>query len=158
MKGVKQFLTISIFLLFYIAVAFTGCSEPVGSLLYSVDYIKAVPSKTLYGQNEWFRPVKHVKVVGVFGGVEDEIPIENVAIKIIENPGFSGENELPVTDNQTGLVLEFEGPKEVVITYNNYETRYRIAVGEPGVGEEGGWGDGGTGIVIIWDGVRWPEQ
>jgi hypothetical protein len=141
MKSTKKFFTL---LFFSIAVAFTGCPAPVGSLRYSIDYIKAVPSKFVYGKNDWFKPAQHVKVVGVFGGVEDIIDIDKVKIKIIEDPGFI-DNEIPVDDNKEGLVLEFEGPKAVVISYNNMETRYNIAVGAPGVGEEGGWGDGGTG-------------
>jgi len=147
---VKKFFTLLIFSLFSIAVVITGCSAPVGSLLYSVDYIKAVPSKVLYGKNEWFKPTQHVKVYGVYGGVEDEIDIDKVEIKIIENPGFSN-NELPVDDNNQGLVLESEGSKVVIITYNDKEARYNIAVGGPKGTGESGWGGGGTGIKIIWE-------
>jgi len=151
MKDTRKSFTFLIFLLFFIAVVLTGCSEPVGSLLYSVDYIKAVPNRFLYDKNERFKPAEHMKVFGVFGGVEDEIDIDKVGIKIIHNPGFSGESEEPVPDNQTGLLLATEGPKTVVITYNDLETHYSIAVGEPGTGEGNVWGgDGGTGIIINW--------
>ena len=150
MKSTRRLFTLLIFSLFSIAVAFTGCSDPTGSLLYSIDYIKAVPNKFLYGHNDPFVPAKHVKVIGVFGGVEDPIDITKVKIKIIHDPGYINEKEEPVPDNQKGLVLESEGIKTVVITYNDMETRYDIAVGEPGMGE-GGWGDGeGAGIVITW--------
>jgi hypothetical protein len=147
----KNFFTLLIFSLFSIAVAFTGCSEPVGSLLYSVDYIKAVPTRSiLYGEGDWFKPAQDVKVIGVFGGVEDEIDIDEVKIKIIHDPGFTIETEDTVSNNQTGLRLTSKGPKAVVISYKNMEARYDIAVGEPGMGD-GGWGDGeGSGIILNW--------
>jgi len=148
MKSSKIFFTL---LFFLIAVVFIGCPAPIGSILYAVDYIKVVPSKTLYGKNDVYIPAKDVKVIGVFGGAEDEIPIDKVKIKTIFDPGFSNEKEEPVPDNKEGRVLEFEGPYTVVITYNNLEARYNIAVGEPGMGD-GGWGDTseGTGIKYIW--------
>jgi len=146
MKGAKIFFSL---LIFSIAVAFTGCSEPVGSLIYSLDYIKAVPSKLLYGKNERFKPAEQVQVVGVYGGVEDIIDINDVEIKIFENPGFSNV-VLSVDDKQEGLVLQTEGPKLVVITYRDKEARYNIAVGGPKGTGDPGWGDGGTGIVINW--------
>ena len=147
MKDTKKFLTLLIILLFFIAVVFTGCSESViGSLEYSLDYIKAVPSKTYYGQNDRYKPAEHVKVIGVFGGVEDPIDINKVIIKIIEDP-LSTPKEIPVPDNQQGRVLENQGPKTVVISYKDKEARYDIAVGVPGSGNIG-WGDGGTGINI----------
>jgi len=152
MKGTKIFFTL---LIFSIAVAFIGCPEPVGSILYAVDYIKAVPNKTMYGKYDWFKPAQQLKVIGVFGGAEDEIDINKVKIKIIADPGFTDEGESSVDDNKEGLVLDLEGPKTIVITYNHngaiLETRYNIAVGAPGTGE-GGWGDtdNGTGIKIDW--------
>jgi hypothetical protein len=146
MRAAKKIFTL---LIFSIAVAFTGCSEPVGSLVYNIDYIKAVPSKTLYGQKDWYKPAQDVKVIGVFGGVEEEIPItiKEVEIRIIEDP-LSTPNEIPVPDKQEGCFLENQGPKTVIINYRDKETRYDIAVGEPGMGNIG-WGDGvGTGINI----------
>jgi len=151
MKDVKKIFSLIILPLFFIAVVFTGCSEPVGSLLHSIDYIKAVPSKSAYGQYDWFKPAEHVTVIGVFSGVEEKIDINKVKIKIIQEPGFSGEKEFPVTDNQKGLPLANTGLKTVVITYNNLEASYAIIVGEPGTGNPG-WGNsnGGTGIIINW--------
>jgi len=146
MKDTKKFFTLLMFPLFCIAVAFTGCAEPVGSLLYSVDYIIAKPNRSLYGRKDWYKPAQDVKVIGVFGGVEDEIDINKVEIKIIEDP-LSTPREIIITDNQEGCFLEFEGPKTVVITYRDMEARYDIAVGAPGTGDVG-WGDGGTGIII----------
>jgi hypothetical protein len=147
MKDTKKFFTLLFFPFFFIAVAFTiSCSSPIGSLLDNIDYIKAVPSKSLYGQKDWFKPAKDLKVIGVFSGVEDEIDINKVEIKIIEDP-LSTPNEIIVNNNQEGCFLENKGPKTVVITYRDLEARYDIAVGEPGTGEIG-WGDGGTGITI----------
>jgi hypothetical protein len=148
MKGTKKFFTLLIFSLFFIAVGLTGCSDPVvGSLAYSLDYIKAEPSKTIYGEKSWFKPAQEVKVLGVFGGVEETIHIDNVKIKIIEDP-HTTPNVIPVLDNQDGCFFEYQGPKWVVITYRDKETHYDIAVGEPGVGGVGWGNSGGTGITI----------
>jgi len=155
MKVAKIFFTFLFILPFFIAVALGGCSEPVGSLLYSVDYIMAEPNRILYGENDEFMPAKDLKVIGVFGGVEDVIDINKVGIKIIHLEGFTGEKEEPV-DNKDGYLLDSTGRKKIVITYNNLETRYYIAVGEPGI-DEGGWGvnpdgsSGSSGIIIIWN-------
>ena len=149
MKAAKKYFTL---LIISIAVAFTnGCSEPIGSLEYFIDYIKAVPSKTYYGQKDWFKPADPhdgVKVYGVFGGVEEELDIDKVMIKIVEDP-HSTPKEIIIDDNQEGCFLENQGPKKVVITYRDKEARYDIAVGGPGTGNIG-WGDGGTGIEIIY--------
>jgi len=147
MKSTKIFFTL---LFFPIAVVFIGCPAPVGSLLYSLDYIKAVPSKLLYGKNELFKPAEQVKVVGVYGGVEDIIDINQVEIKLISNPGFSGQWEDSIDDKQNGFLLQTEGSKLVVITYRDKEARYNIAVGGPKGTGDPGWGDGGTGIIINW--------
>jgi hypothetical protein len=152
MKDTKKFLILLIFSLFCIAVSFTaGCSSPIGGILDSIDYIKAVPSKAAYGQDEWFRPAEDLKVIGVFGGVEEDIDIDKVTIKIVQEPGYSGEKEYPVTNNQQGLKLVYTGLKTVVISYDNLEASYAIIVGEPGTGNPG-WGNspGGTGIGIDW--------
>jgi len=146
MKRAKGFFTL---LFFSVAVAFTGCPTPVGSILYSVDYIKAVPSKYLYGEDDWFKPAQHVQVIGVFGGVEEVIDIDKVEIIIIEDPDMNTGGVITVTNNQAGLKLEKEGNKRIVITYNKWETHYDIAVGVPGIGG-GGYGDGDTTIQIIW--------
>jgi hypothetical protein len=155
MKSTNKFFTL---LIFSIAVAFTACPAPVGSLLYSVDYIKAVPSKFMYGKGDAFKPAEDVKVIGVYGGVEDEIEITEVKIKLIYDPGFTDENEMPVDNNKVGRVLENEGPYTVVITYDkmgtDLEARYNIVVGEPGMGN-GGWGDNDNGEPII---ITWPSD
>jgi len=157
MKGSKIFFTL---LIFSIAVVFIGCPEPIGSLEYSLDYIKAIPSRSLYGKNDQFIPAQHMKVIGVFGGVEDKIDIDIVKIKLIydkidDDVQYNNEKELPVSDNQMGITLEWKGPYTVIITYNHngtlFETSYNIAVGEPGTGE-GGWpgSEGGSGFIIEW--------
>jgi len=150
MKDAKQHLTFILFSVFCIAVAFTGCSDSAGSLKYSVDYIKALPRIAYYGMNDLFVPAKDVKVIGVFGGVEEVIDINKVEIRIIHDPGFNTEKEQLVTGGR--CLLETEGPKDVVITYNNLETSYRIAVGAPGTGDGYVWGDAddGSGIIINW--------
>jgi hypothetical protein len=148
MKDTKIFFTL---LIFSIAVVFTGCPEPVGSILYSVDYIKAVPSKTVYGKNEKFIPAQHVKIIGVFGGTEDLIDITKVNIKVIDP--VDPNSDFDVKNNQTGDILEYEGLKTVVITHNHngtiLEARYDITVGAPGSGNVG-WGSGGSGITIVY--------
>jgi len=161
MKGAKTF---SILLIFSIAVAFTGCSEPVGSLLYSADYIKAEPKKYEYGQYAYFIPTKkeqYLKVIGIFSGKEEEIDLGLVDIKIIQDPGYSDEKVIInlytdhngfILDKDAGLQLNETGVKEVVIYYKNLKASYRIFVGDPEK-MDGGWGNGdrgGTGIGIIW--------
>jgi len=152
----KKFFTLLVFPFFFIAVAFTsGCSSPIGSLLVAgpaLDYIRAEPNRFLYSKYDLFIPVKHMEVFGIFGGKKKPIDIDKVEIKIIENPGMTGEKEVPVKDNHEGLVLEFEGIKKVVITSGNMETYYHIEVGEPGTGDDSKWSGsgGGSGIVIYW--------
>jgi hypothetical protein len=142
MKTTKNLFTL---LIFSIAVAFTGgCSAPIGNLLDTIDYIKAVPIRYLYEEGETVNPANDVKVIGVFGGVEEDIDIDKVEINIINDPGYAGEKE------QSVYVPLSEGIKDVVITYNNMKTRYTIAVGEEGTNPGGGWGPGGSGIKINW--------
>jgi len=135
-------------------VAFTGCSESIGGLQYSVDYIKAMPKRNLnYGQYDYFIPELDVKVIGVFGGVEEEIASSNVSFKLIYDDssilGGGGESDVPP---QTGCALNKTGPYTVVVNYRNLETRYAIIVGEPGTGGPGwgGDGEGGAGFIIEW--------
>jgi len=166
MKGAKKIFTL---LIFSIAVVFTtGCDTPIGSLLDdgpTVDYIKAMPSDRYsysFGQYDKFIPMKHVKVIGVFGGVESLIDINLVRVRIFQDRGYSDETvlrEYGTTDfdgfflsNNNGLSLDNTGVKTVVINYNNLEASYAIIVGEPGTGG-GSWGDTkteGTGIIINW--------
>jgi hypothetical protein len=149
MKGAK----ILTLLIFSIAVALTGCSGPIGGLLNSIDYIKVVPKKILYGEGDWFIPAEHVKVVSVFSGVEETIDIDNVKIKLILDPDATNDGsdkEYPVTNNQNGLRLTNQGPYTVVVTYKKMEVRYDIAVGAPGTGDVA-WGDReGSGIILNW--------
>jgi len=150
MKSAKKILTLFFFSL---AVAFTGCPEPVGGLLYSVDYIKAVPNKATYGRDEWFKPEEHLTVIGVISGKEEIIPINDVDIKIIQDPDFTDDDKvIPVPNKHIGVQLEHTGLKAVIINYNNLEASYVIIVGEPGevVGGWGSDGESGTGVVIIW--------
>jgi len=162
MKGTKKFFTLLIFFLFFIAVAFTsGCSFPIGGL--QVDdrgatplnnYIRAEPSRFLFPRNALFIPEKHVKVFGSLrGGAEEPIEITKVSIKIIVNPGMTGQREVSVDDNQQGRILEVDGLNIVVITYQNMHTKYHIEVGEQstGTGNGSGGGGDGAGIVIIWN-------
>jgi hypothetical protein len=144
MKSTKKIFTL---LIFSIAVAFTGCQpEPVGSLLYSVDYIKIMPKRNLhYGQYEWFIPELDVKVIGVFGGVEEEIASSNVRFKLIySDSSYTGGGTEYTVASGTGCELSITGPYTVVLNYRNLETRYAIIVGEPGTGGPG-WGGGSEG-------------
>ena len=165
---IKKFFTL---LIFSIAVVFTtGCDTPIGSLLAdssngpTVDYIKAMPRDSYsysFGKYDKFIPTMHVKVIGVFGGVESPIDINLVKVRIIQDRGYSDEQPLfehHVTDldgfflkNDLGLSLDNTGVKTVVINYNNLEASYAIIVGEPGTGG-GSWIDksDGTGIIINW--------
>jgi len=146
MRDTKKILTLLIFPIFLIAAAFTGCSDPVvGSLAYSVDYIKAVPNKYIYGKNDKFIPARDVKVIGVFGGVEDSIDINNVNIKVVDPLSYI--DPILIGNNQNGEPLDTEGVRHIVISYQNLETHYGISIGAPGTGDFT-WGDGGASITI----------
>jgi hypothetical protein len=148
----KNFFTLLIFSLFFIAVVFTSsCSAPIGGLLHG-GYIRAAPIRVLYDQNHWFKPANDVEVFGVFGGQEELIDINKVKIKLInENPDIESDIIFDIADNQAGIPLLNKGVKTVVINYNGMEARYPIVVGEPGTSS---WieqdGTGGKGIIIIW--------
>jgi len=147
-------------------VVLTSSCSPIGSLLVDtstvesavLDYIRAAPLLSLYEQGEWFKPAQHVKVIGVFGGVEDEIDIDNdnVEIKIINEPGVTGgDKESPVTDKHGGIRLVSKGVKNVVISYLDMETSYPIVVGTPNTSTWVEQNDtDGSGVTIIWKNKR----
>jgi len=146
MKGAKIIL---IFLFFSIAVGFTGCSGPVGSLLASdvADHIRVEPKRFVYESNEKFIPADEeegVKVYGVFKGIEKPIAIEDVGIKVNDTDGWDT-IVLTESDKKEGIILD-SGLKDVVISYKSMDTLYRIYVGA-----KAGDGGGGGGPIIIID-------
>jgi len=157
----KKFNTLFIFFLFFIAVVLTSSCSPIGALLVEpstvvFDYIKAVPKKFLYGDQEPFLPAdpdEGVEVFGVFGGEEELIPIDKVKIKIIYNPDRTGEFETLIPDNLEGFRLTPNGFGiiKIVISYMGLETFYHIQVGAPGTGSSNEWSGGVTGIIIEWN-------
>jgi hypothetical protein len=144
---IKKFFTVSFLPLFFIAVAFTsGCSAPIGGLEVdnTRDYIRAAPRKFLYAKDTLFK-VEDVDVIGVFGGRERLIEINEVKIAI--TPPFS-RDPVPV-DKEKGLPLENKGVNTVVISYLDMVTDYPIQVAAPG--DVLGWdGDGEISIIIYW--------
>jgi hypothetical protein len=151
--------TLLIFLLFFIAVALTSSCSPIGSLLVdsgtvaaALDYIRAEPLFSLYAKGDSFKPTNDVKVFGIFGGVEEPIPIEQIEeIKIIKDPGLISEDiEFIFNDNVEEYPLLKEGVKNVVISYSGMEARYPIVVGEKGVTTWNPPDGSGSGITIIW--------
>jgi len=149
---IKNFFTYLLFTLFFIAVAFiAGCSEPIGGL--EVDntrnYIRATPHKFLYPVDAYFM-VKDVDVVGVFGGRERLIDINDNDVKIKITPPFSNEPIL-VDDKEKGVQLKSKGVNTVVISYRDMVTDYPIQVAAPG--DVPGWNGGGGGTSII---IKWP--
>ena len=136
---IKKFLTI--FLLFFIAVAFTTSCSPIGALLVDTstvavqDYIKVVPKRYLFEQNEDFIPEEDIeKVIGIFGGKEQVIKIndENLLIKIIE-PGITT-NPVPVpVDKEEGFPLEIDNSYTIILNYRDVKTDYPIQVVKPGI-------------------------
>jgi len=149
MKGAKKILT---FLFISIAVGFTGCSEPVGSLLASnvADHIRVEPKRFVYESNERFIPADEeegVKVFGVFKGIEKPIAIEDVEIKV-NDTGWGATIVLTELDKKDGIKLASPGLKDVVISYRGMKTLYRIFVGAD-IGD-GGIGGGPT-IIIGWE-------
>ena len=146
MKGTKKFFTI--FPFFFIAVTFiVGCSAPIGGLeVDSPRYIKADPHKFLYAIDTFFM-VNDVDVIGVFGGRERLIDINDndVKITIIESPLSE---PVPVIDKEKGIQLKSKGRNTVVISYLDMVTDYRIQVAAPG--EVPGYNGEGISIIINW--------
>ena len=152
MKMKKKFLTI--FLLFFIAVALTSSCSPIGSLLVDSgpgavrDYIKVAPKHYLFILKELFIPEDEMRVTGIFNGKVQDIDINDkkLEFKIIVNPGFS--DKVPVTiDREKGFKLEAEGISNIIITYMDMETDYPIQVVKPGTIPP----SGGSGIEFIWN-------
>ena len=148
MKGAKKIFT---FLFFSIAVGFTGCSEPVGSLLAPsvADYIRVKPKRFVYESNEKFIPADEeegVEVYGVFKGIEKPIAIKDVEIKV-NDTGWGDTIVLNESEKKEGILLA-AGIKDIVISYKSMETLYRIYVGAK-VGDGGG--GGGPTIIIDWE-------
>jgi len=151
----KNFFT---FLIFSIAVVFTGC-PPIGTLLVdsntgaALEFIRAVPNKFVYTLGyDPFNPAADVDVFVVFKGKEKPIAIEEVKIIISGYPFSSGDEDI-ILDVGKKNELEFDKPgiKNIVISYKDMETLYRISVGETETGD--GDNGGGPGIIIDW---VWP--
>jgi len=148
------------FLLFFIAVALTSGCSPIGSLLVEpsvvrLDYIRVVPKRFLYSDQEPFVPVNEMKLFGVFSGEEEPIPIDDkVEIKIIYNPDETGGSvEVPVPNEGIGFSVISDGRLKIDISYLEMNTYYFIQVGNPddGTGSGSGWPNGPTGIKIEWN-------
>jgi len=146
MKGSKKFFTL-LFPLFFIAVAFIGCS-PVGGLQFSdvKDHIRAEPKKFVYTVNyDPFIPEEDVEVVGVFKGIEKPIAIKDVKIIISEYKWSSSSDNIVLDVGEKEEVkIPKKGIKNVTIYYNDLETFYRISVGETGTGDD----DDDSGVTI----------
>ena len=152
---IKKFLTI--FLLFFIAVALTSGCSPIGSLLVDSsvgavqDYIKAVPKRYLYEQGEQFIPEEAMLVTGFFDGKKQDIDIydKNLVIKIIV-PDYSS-NPVPAdVDKEDGFPLEIVEIYTVIISYRDMKIDYPIQVVEKGKLPPDG-DEKNHGIQIIWN-------
>jgi len=155
MKSAKKIVTL---LIFSVAVVFTGCSEPVGSLQASnvTDHIRVEPKRFVYKSNEEYKPADEdegVKVFGVFKGIEEPIAIEDVDIKISETDAWSEEDAVVLSEEnkKTGYKFTSLGIKDISISYKknkSMKTLYRIYVGPDVVGD----GDEeGVLIIINWE-------
>jgi len=151
MKMKKKFLTI--FLLFFIAVAFASSCSPIGSLLVdsnaAQDYIKVSPKRYVYIKNETFIPEDELLVSGIFRGKEQDIKIndKNLVIKILE-PSFS-EPDPVIVDKEKGFKLETEVTYTVIINYLDLKTDYPIEVVPPSKMPPDM--NGSHGIEFIWN-------
>ena len=153
MKGSKKIFTLLIFPLFSIAVAFTACPEPVGSLSDNSgpspappppDYIIAEPQQFIYNENDRFWP-DHVKVYRIGSSGKRLIAdSDNITINIEDANGTMDvpSTGLPLSRGNLNVAI-----KTVSISYRNMDTSYRIAVVDPGLGINDG---GGTIIFIDW--------
>jgi len=125
MKGLKKVFTLLIFPLFSIAVGFTGCTAPVGSLLANSagpvpDSIKAMPKRYIYTKNQTFmRGDVEVWRISSSG----RVPItdtDNIKINI---------DGAEVPQGETGLTVgSIKEAKTVSVSYQNMEDKYRIQV------------------------------
>jgi hypothetical protein len=141
MKGSEEIFTLLIFPLFSIAVAFTACSAPVGSLLAdgSTDTIKVVLRPRVFHINTVFMP-ENVQVWKTSrSSKEPELVKDTDNIKISINDDL-GEKEV---NQETGFPLKFLGTKTVTVSYMKMEDFDSIQVVEPWVPI-----DDGGGIII----------
>ena len=147
-------------LIFSIAVVFTGCSVPIGSLLADspLEFIRVEPKRFVYASDEYFKPADEdegVDVYGIFGGKQDLIPIKDVKITISGYP--VGDAPIVLNESQKfegyDLTQLVPGTQTIEISYRGKETSYRISVGETETGD--GDNGNGKGITIGWE---WPDD
>ena len=155
MKGARNFFTL---LIFSIAVAFTDCSSPIGSLQIDSDsdatlnFIRLEPNRFVYSDEyDPFKPVFDVEVFGIFGGKEDQIFIEDKELKIEITEYPYGNNVIVLSDSEkeNGLQLD-PGRKVITISYRGKDAFYRISVGETKTGGDGDGSGSGSGITWVW--------
>jgi hypothetical protein len=148
MNDIKRLLASFIFTSVCIAaLLFAGCSLPIGSLQtepganVASNYIKAVPKRSSYNVNDFFKPAEDLEVVGSFGGVSVSLSVGQLLIKIIGDPA-SGDEVICV---QQGYAFKTAGTKTIAVSLGAIEDRYNVEVKAVGTG-----GGTDTGIVIIW--------
>jgi hypothetical protein len=148
-------------LLLCVSIAAVSCSNPQagdltgsasigGGTLDQNSLLQAVPKHTIYYIREEFIPQDQLSVLLYQSGQVDIIPINQVSIGIVEDPGHpSQENATPIPDPDEHYLFRQIGQKRIVVRYQNLSAYYMVEVLDPyGLGGDSGSGD--SGIIIIW--------
>ena len=134
-----------------IAVGFTGCFGPTGSIGGSgsmADLLWVVPIRTVYELNNLFLRNSDLQVFGSYRGAVEPVPVEDVKIGIAEDPDLPDKlNYIPKNEN---YAWQTKGRKTVVVEYSNMSAHYYIEVWDSlGLGEGNGNRQGGS-IEVEW--------
>jgi len=140
-------------LLTILACTAAACAPPIGNISgtggsEAYDALWVVPHRVTYDIGDWFVR-DDLSVFASSRGAVHLIPIERVAISIIEDPDWPPFNPIPIPND--GYRLMIKGRKEIVIQYSGLSTRYSITVWNPyEIGGDGGQSTDGSGIVVVW--------
>jgi hypothetical protein len=149
MKHLSKF-----FIILAVSVSIAGCSSPVGNISSKggLDDMWAVPKRVSYELMDGFWR-SDLKVLGMYRGAVESIPVNKVTIEIIEDP-YAAEPQptFPYPKEEPYFWRDDYdyGRKIIVLKYRGKEYRYSIEVVDPlGLGPDP-WGEEGSGIVVIW--------
>jgi hypothetical protein len=139
------------FIILAVSVSIAACSPPVGNISSKggLEDMWAVPKRVAYYEMTDLFTRDHLKVLGMYRGAVESIPVKQVTIYIVENPDFSPDTEILFPSDQPFYDWKGYGRKEIVIKYHGKIYRYSVEVANGGGGPPGPDPDG-SGIVVIW--------
>jgi len=143
-----------------VSFAFAACA-PIGSAFTgstTYDDFWTVPRRQTYNLSEYFNRSSDLWVFASSMGAVESIPVNNVEISLITNPGAAVPNVINMlgqsSSGNTYMLIASVGTgrKLVVVTYGGSRAEYSIEVEDPyGLGDPNGNGNGnGSGIGIFW--------